>query len=60
MLLDNLDSFLVRGFTQILGRSREQLEVICALARKEILDPKVHMYALFHVTYGQKRETLTG
>ena len=60
MLLDNLESFLVRGYTQILGRSQEQLQVLCAHARKEILDPNVHMYALFHVTYGQRRESLDG
>ena len=60
MLLENLESFLIRGYTQILGRSPEQLEVLCALARKEILNPNVHMYALFHVTYGQRRETFDG
>lgn len=54
MLIENLEGFLVRGYMQIMGRSREELEVLCALARRELLDPKVHIYAIFHVTYGQK------
>lgn len=60
MLINNLESFLVRGYTQFLGRSREEMEVLCALSRKEIMDPGIHMYALFHVTYGQKKETQNG
>ena len=56
MLSDNLEGFLTRGYIQILGGSKEQLEVLCALARKELRDPKIHTYAWFHIAYGQKRE----
>jgi hypothetical protein len=38
-----LDAFLLRGFTMALQRSTEELQVLTALARKELFDPKNHL-----------------
>ena len=38
-----LDAFLLRGFTGALQRSEAELQVLTALARKEIFDPKNHL-----------------
>ncbi|KAF2248524.1 S-adenosyl-L-methionine-dependent methyltransferase [Trematosphaeria pertusa] len=55
MILDGgFEAYMLRGYTQILGGRVEDLQVILALARREIKDPSVHTYVLFHITYGMK------
>jgi SAM-dependent methyltransferase len=48
------EAYMLRGYTQILGGRPEDLQIILALARREVRDPNVHTYVHFHVTYGQK------
>ncbi|KAL5114953.1 hypothetical protein ACEQ8H_007125 [Pleosporales sp. CAS-2024a] len=55
MILDGgFEAYMLRGYTQVLGRRAEDLQIILALAKREIRDPSVHTYVQFHVTYGQK------
>ncbi|PVI04418.1 S-adenosyl-L-methionine-dependent methyltransferase [Periconia macrospinosa] len=50
------EAYMTRGYTQILKGNPENLQIILALARKEVKDPNNHTYVHFHVTYGQKPE----
>ncbi|KAF1842294.1 S-adenosyl-L-methionine-dependent methyltransferase [Cucurbitaria berberidis CBS 394.84] len=55
MILDGgFEAYLLRGYTQVLGGRAEDLQIILALAKREVRDPNVHTYVHFHITYGQK------
>jgi SAM-dependent methyltransferase len=43
-LMMGFESYLMRGYTQILGGKPEELTVMLAQTRKELGDPKVHSY----------------
>ncbi|KAL4915705.1 S-adenosyl-L-methionine-dependent methyltransferase [Aspergillus aurantiobrunneus] len=57
--LDGLHGFAARLFTQVLGMSTEELEVLLAACRKDIANPKIHAYWSIVVAYGQKPGTPT-
>jgi len=48
------EAYMLRGYTQVLGGRPEDLQIILALAKREIRDPSVHTYVHYHVTYGQR------
>ncbi|KAH7402917.1 S-adenosyl-L-methionine-dependent methyltransferase [Pyrenochaeta sp. MPI-SDFR-AT-0127] len=55
MILEGgFEAYMLRGYTQVLGRRAEDLQIILALAKREVRDPNVHTYVQFHITYGQK------
>jgi hypothetical protein len=55
MILEGgFEAYMLRGYTQVLGGRPEDLQIILALAKREIKDPNVHTYVQFHVTYGQR------
>lgn len=57
MILEGgFEAYMLRGYTQVLGRKPEDLQIILALARREVRDPSIHTYVQYHVTYGQKPE----
>ncbi|RMZ69304.1 Methyltransferase domain-containing [Pyrenophora seminiperda CCB06] len=57
MILEGgFEAYMLRGYTQVLGGRAEDLQIILALARREIRDPGVHTYVLFHVTWARKPE----
>ena len=57
MLVEGLEAYLLRGWTQTLGRKAEDCSLLCALAKRELYNPKMHSYVEFHITYGQKPAT---
>ncbi|CAO2657158.1 Nn.00g032840.m01.CDS01 [Neocucurbitaria sp. VM-36] len=55
MILEGgFEAYMLRGYTQVLGGRAEDLQIILALAKREVRDPNVHTYVQFHITYGQK------
>ncbi|KAF1964487.1 S-adenosyl-L-methionine-dependent methyltransferase [Bimuria novae-zelandiae CBS 107.79] len=54
MLEGGFEAYMLRGYTQVLGGRPEELQVILALAKRELKDPNIHTYVQFHVTYGMK------
>ena len=55
MILEGgFEAYMLRGYTQVLGGRPDDLQIILALARREIKDPNVHTYVQFHVTFGRK------
>jgi SAM-dependent methyltransferase len=55
MILEGgFEAYMLRGYTQVLGGRAEDLQIVLALAKREIRDPRVHTYVQFHITYGQK------
>ena len=55
-MTEGLEAFTFAIFTRLLGYSKEEVEVLCAKARKELKDPKQHAMMHLHVVYGQKPE----
>ncbi|KAL4923596.1 class I SAM-dependent methyltransferase [Aspergillus undulatus] len=53
-MLDGLEAFSAATFTNILGWSIEEVQVLLALVRKDAKDRSVHMMHDFHVVYAQK------
>lgn len=39
---------------RMLGWSPEEYQVLIAEASREVRDPKLHLYAVFHFIYGRK------
>ncbi|USP82267.1 hypothetical protein yc1106_09541 [Curvularia clavata] len=55
MILEGgFEAYMLRGYTQVLGGKAEDLQIILALAKREVRDPSIHTYVQFHITYGQK------
>jgi SAM-dependent methyltransferase len=55
MILEGgFEAYMLRGYTQVLGGRAEDLQIILALARREVRDPSIHTYVQFHVTWAQK------
>lgn len=55
MILEGgFEAYMLRGYTQVLGGRAEDLQIILALARREVRDPRMHTYVQFHVTWAQK------
>ncbi|EDU49821.1 conserved hypothetical protein [Pyrenophora tritici-repentis Pt-1C-BFP] len=55
MILEGgFEAYMLRGYTQMLGGRPEDLQIILALAKREVRDPAVHTYVQFHITYAQK------
>ncbi|KAI2478875.1 Tam Trans-aconitate methyltransferase [Pyrenophora tritici-repentis] len=55
MILEGgFEAYMLRGYTQVLGGRPEDLQIILALAKREVRDPAVHTYVQFHITYAQK------
>ncbi|EFQ91283.1 hypothetical protein PTT_11910 [Pyrenophora teres f. teres 0-1] len=55
MILEGgFEAYMLRGYTQVLGGRAEDLQIVLALAKREVRDPAVHTYVQFHITYAQK------
>ena len=55
MILEGgFEAYMLRGYTQVLGGNADDLQIILALAKREVRDPSIHTYVQFHITYGQK------
>lgn len=54
ILQGGFEAYMLRGYTQILGGRAEDLQIILALAKREVRDPNVHTYVQFHITMGKK------
>jgi hypothetical protein len=52
--LDAVEPYSLSLYTNVLGYSREQAEVVMAGVRKDLQNPDLHMYVNFHFTYGRK------
>ncbi|KAL8874547.1 MAG: hypothetical protein Q9174_000134 [Haloplaca sp. 1 TL-2023] len=53
-IMEGLEAFTFQLFTQHLGYSKAEVEVICANIRKEMKDPRLHIMFHLYVVYGQK------
>jgi len=53
-MVDGLEGFLLRMYTQALGWSPEEVQVFCVNLRKEIKNLSTHAYVNAHCVYGQK------
>ncbi|MCJ1382886.1 hypothetical protein MMC17_005999 [Xylographa soralifera] len=52
---EGLEAFCYAIFTRTLGYTKEEVEVFCANARKELKDSKQHALFYLHICYGQKK-----
>ncbi|KAK0625571.1 Secondary metabolism regulator laeA [Lasiodiplodia hormozganensis] len=56
-VLDGLEGFTMRLFTDFLGWKEEEVKVFVAKARDNLKDRKIHMMYDYHVVWGQKPES---
>lgn len=52
--LDAVEPFTLALFTRVLGYSLEQAQVLIEAVKREISDPKLHLYNTHHFIYGRK------
>lgn len=50
----SIEAMTLGYLARILGWSKDECQVITAEARKELRDPKLHLYTLFHFIYGRR------
>ncbi|KKY15468.1 putative tam domain methyltransferase [Diplodia seriata] len=53
-VLEAIEAYSLALFTRVLKYSPEEVQVMMSKIRKEFKDPEVHVYWIYHVTYGQK------
>ena len=53
-LLDSLEPFALALYTRVHRYTTDELQILIAGVRGELLDPKMHMYVPFHFVYGRK------
>ncbi|KAB8068095.1 putative TAM domain methyltransferase [Aspergillus leporis] len=53
-MIESLDAYCFALLTRVLGWHIDQVRVLLAGARKELLDRRIHTYALWFHVYGQK------
>jgi hypothetical protein len=53
-VLDAIEPYTLALFTRIYRYSTEELQTLMAGVRREVCDPKMHMYVPFHFVYGRK------
>jgi hypothetical protein len=53
-IIEGLDAFSLALMTRVLGWSSEEVTVLLADVRRELLDRKIHLYAKMYFVYGQK------
>jgi len=56
MMLQTVDSYTLHLYTQVLGRSLEETHLEMAHVKRELLDPTLHMYLVYHFLVGRKPE----
>jgi hypothetical protein len=49
-----LEAFTPGLFSRVLGWSKEEYQILISQVRREIYDPKLHLYTQFCFTYGRK------
>jgi SAM-dependent methyltransferase len=54
MLLEGIEAYMLRGYTQVLGGDPKTLAIILAQAKRDLSDPKIHTYVFYHIVYGRK------
>ncbi|EOD44847.1 putative tam domain methyltransferase protein [Neofusicoccum parvum UCRNP2] len=55
-VLDAIEAYSIALFTRVLNYSAEEVQVMLAKMREEYKNPELHIYWIYHVTYGQKPE----
>lgn len=53
-MLEALDAYSFALFTRVLGWTPEQIQLLLAGVRKELLDRKFHGYSRLYFVYGQR------
>lgn len=53
-VLEGLEGFVIRSFTDVLGWSYAEAQVYLAQVRKELKDPSIHLYSECRIVCGQK------
>ncbi|CAF9922632.1 MAG: hypothetical protein HETSPECPRED_005107 [Heterodermia speciosa] len=55
-VMEGIEGFLYRLFTNKLGYSSSEVELMCVKIRADMKDPKMHAMMFVHVAYGKKPE----
>ncbi|KAH7061574.1 methyltransferase [Macrophomina phaseolina] len=56
-VLEAIEAYSLALFTRVLKYTPEEVQVMMAKIRSEFKDPEVHLYWIYHITYGQKPES---
>ncbi|KAK5196120.1 hypothetical protein LTR99_008071 [Exophiala xenobiotica] len=52
--IDAVEPFTLALFTRVLGYSADEAKIIIARVKKDLVNPKLHMYVHFHFVWGRK------
>jgi hypothetical protein len=55
-MLDAVEPFTLALYTRVLGRSLEETNVLMEGVKRELRDPKLHLYNVHHFIWGRKPE----
>ena len=56
MMVATVEAYTLQLFTRVLGKSLEDTHIIIANVRRELSDPTLHMYLVYHFICGWKPE----
>ena len=52
--LDAVEPFTLALFTRVLGYSADEAKIVIARVKRDLVNPKLHMYVHFHFVWGRK------
>lgn len=53
-MLDAVEPFMLALYTCVLGHSLDQIRAIMEAVKRELSDPKLHLYNTLYFIYGRK------
>jgi len=54
--LDGVESYTLAPFTRVLGYSLQETRLLMERVKRELTDPKLHLYSAHYIIYGRKPE----
>lgn len=55
-VIDAIEPFTVALYTRVLGYTLDHTWIVIAMVKRELSDPKLHLYVIYHFIYGRKPE----
>jgi len=55
-VLDGVESYTLAPFTRVLGYSLQETRLLMERVKRELTDPKLHLYSAHYIIYGRKPE----
>ena len=57
MMVATVEAYTLQLFTKVLGKTLDETHILMANIKRELSDPTLHMYLVYHFISGRKPES---